>query len=86
MPKLERQFYERTRGGHLENEDWWTLVFDTDAKRIYVEHTWSHKNPWKAGHNDSGARSTEVNEFLKSEGPGRVELAALLEGMFGHGA
>jgi hypothetical protein len=38
MARLTRPLHELVRGGHMENEDWWRLVFDTEAKRFYIEH------------------------------------------------
>jgi hypothetical protein len=39
---LKREFHRRAKGPVMNDEDWWRLVFDTDAKRIYVEHEWAH--------------------------------------------
>ena len=43
MAKLTRQLHERIRGDNTENKDWWRLVFDTEAKRFYIEHEWNHE-------------------------------------------
>ena len=39
MAKLTRRLLKLAKGG---NEEWWRLVFDTEARRLYIEHEWSH--------------------------------------------
>ena len=43
MAKLTRQLLKLAKGG---NEEWWRLVFDTEAQRLYIEHEWSHTDAW----------------------------------------
>jgi hypothetical protein len=41
MALLRRELH-RTAKAVANNEDTWTLVFNTDTKRFYVEHAWQH--------------------------------------------
>ena len=54
MAKLTRQLHKLTKGG---NEEWWRLVFDTEAQRLYIEHEWSHTDAWRASRSKTGLRS-----------------------------
>jgi hypothetical protein len=40
MALLKRELHRASRGPILTDEDTWQLVFDTDSKRLYVEHRW----------------------------------------------
>jgi hypothetical protein len=37
-----RELHRSSRGPLLNDEDQGHLVFDTDSKRLYVEHRWTH--------------------------------------------
>jgi len=73
MAKLTRQLQERVIGAHKENEDWWRLVFDTEAKRLYVEQEWSHTDAWPA------ARSQNGSGGLGSRGRGLYGINGVVE-------
>jgi len=64
MAKLTRLLHERVKGAHMENEDWWRLAFDTEAKRLYIEHEWSHRDVWRASRSNSGTAEFDINGFL----------------------
>ena len=64
MAKLTRQLHERIRGENTENKDWWRLVFDTEAKRFYIEHEWSHTDAWRAARSNKGTAEFDINGFL----------------------
>src|SRR3954453_4960794 len=42
MALLKRELHRASRSPVLNDEDQWHLVFDTDSKRLYVEHRWAH--------------------------------------------
>jgi hypothetical protein len=86
MAKLTRPLHERVRGGHMENEDWWRLVFDTEAKRLYIEHEWNHTDMWRAARSDSGTTEFDINGFLaEGEAPAQAELRRIIESLFEKG-
>ncbi len=86
MAKLTRQLHERVKGGHMENEDWWRLVFDTEAQRLYIEHEWSHTDAWRASRSKSGTAEFEVNSFLsEGEAPAQAELQRIIESLLENG-
>jgi hypothetical protein len=86
MAKLTRLLHERAKGAHKENEDWWSLVFDTEAKRIYIEHEWSHKDTWRTARSNSGTAEFEINGFLaEGEALAQVELLRIIESLFENG-
>jgi len=60
------------------DEDWWHLVYDENARDVFVEHTSHHltrsiqQNPARY----------ELNEFLASKRSGVDELKAALRSLF----
>ncbi len=60
------------------DEDWWHLVYDENARAVFVEHTSHHltrsiqQNPARY----------ELNEFLASKRTGVDELKAALRSVF----
>ena len=49
MALLKRELHRSIKGPVANDEDWWHLVFDTDTKRLYVEHRWAHVDVSGAG-------------------------------------
>ena len=87
MAKLTRPLHELVRGGHMENEDWWRLVFDTEAKRLFIEHEWNHTDMWRASRSNNGAAEFDINAFLaEGEAPAQAELLRVIESLFEKGA
>ena len=83
MAKLTRLLHELVRGVHKENEDRWRLVFDTEAKRLYVEHEWSHSDVWRVSRSNTGTSEFDINGFLvEGEEPAQAELLRIIEGLF----
>jgi hypothetical protein len=68
----------------MNDEDWWRLVFDTDAKRLYVEHEWAHLDVRRGGPADNGTAEIEIPAFLRGGGQGEAqrELYRLLTELF----
>jgi len=82
MARLTRQLHERAKGAQKENEDWWRLVFDTEAKRFYVEHEWSHTDAWRAARSNNGTAEFDINGFLaEGEAPAQAELLRIIESL-----
>lgn len=78
MPLLVRPLYQRSEGA---DEDRWCLVFDTDTRRLFVEHEQRQgdmRGPGYAVQIDE----IDVNEFLAERGAGHLELMRLLAKMF----
>jgi hypothetical protein len=87
MAKLTRQLHERISGDNTENKDWWRLVFDTEAKRFYIEHEWSHTDAWRAARSNNGTADFDINGFLaEGEAPAQAELLRIIESLFKKGA
>jgi hypothetical protein len=83
MPMLKKEFYRTATGPVANDEDWWRLVFDTDARRLYVEHEWAYVDVRKGGRGDDGKVEIEINEFLnKADWPAQRELLKLIRGLF----
>jgi hypothetical protein len=79
MPLLRRPLYQRSDG---RDEDCWRLVFDTDARRLFVEHEEMRGDMCGAGyglHTDE----IEIAAFLADHGQGQQELLRLIGGLFG---
>ena len=78
MPLLVRPLYQRS---DLNDEDRWCLVFDTDAKRLFVEHEQRRGDARGPGY-AIDIDEIDLSEFLTERGPGHEELVRLLVRMF----
>jgi hypothetical protein len=78
MPQLTRLLYQRSEGG---DEDRWCLVFDTDTKRLFVEHEKRRGDMRGAGYATS-TDEIDVAAFLSQHGQGQRELVQLLKTLF----
>jgi len=54
---------DRIRGALMQNKDWWHYVVEDDGKS-YIEHEWSHTDPYGKGRADSGMDRISVDAFL----------------------
>jgi len=77
MPLLRRPIYQRSEGA---DEDRWCLVFDSDGRRLFVEHEEKRGDMRGAG---CGIRidEIEVAAFLREPGPAHDELVRLLQSL-----
>jgi hypothetical protein len=66
------QIAQRVKGSLAENEDFWTLCYDADAQRFYVEHEWSHMNPYKLS--DPGSHGTSQHDADAWTGAGAEKI------------
>jgi hypothetical protein len=59
-------------------------VFDTDTKRLYVEHEWQHVDVRRGGASDKGTEQIEISEYLLQGGQtaGHRELWRLIKILF----
>lgn len=77
MPKLERQIHYRMGGSRGEDEEWFNLVLDTDAKRLYVEREHDYVDAYKGGKAHRGTQTFSVDEFLQGSWKGQPEAKLL---------
>ena len=84
MALLKRELHRASRGPILTDEDTWHLVFDTDSKRLYVEHRWAHVDVRGPDVAESGAAQLDIAEYLNQGGQtaGHRELWRLLKALF----
>ena len=84
MALLTRELHRSSRGSVLKDEDQWHLVFDTDSKRLYVEHRWTHVDVRGTDVAESGTAEMEIAEYLNQGGQtaGHRELWCLLKALF----
>ena len=83
MPILRRQLHKTAKGPVMNDEDWWDLVFDTDTKRIYVQHKWEHVDVRGGGASDHGSVDIELSAFIRDGlGEERRQLQQVLESLF----
>lgn len=80
MPLLKRELAKHARGPVSSEEEWWHLVFDTDKKRLYVEHTWDRVDVRKGGPADAGTIEIDLDAFLTcpDQSTAHQELVRLL--------
>jgi len=72
MAAINREFYQSLRGPAPADQDSWSLVFDTETRRLLVRHEWQ-----TARHD--GVDEFEVAEFLKQTGAAQT---ALIDSLF----
>ena len=81
MALLRRELHRSAKGAVANNEDTWSLVFDTDTKRLYVEHEWQHVGVCRGGAADNGTEQIEISEYMLQGGQtaGHRELWRLIK-------
>ena len=72
MSTINRRFYQNWRGPTPHDQDFWSLVFDQDSRRLLVRHEWQSSR-----HN--GFEDLEIAEFLKQTGSAQT---ALIDSLF----
>jgi hypothetical protein len=72
MAVIDRKFYQNWRGPGPNDQDSWSLVFDTETRRLLVRHEWQASR-----HN--GLDEFEVAEFLQQAGEPQT---ALIDSLF----
>jgi len=84
MAILKRILHRTEKGPVMNNEDMWSLVFDTDTKRLYVEHEWQSVDVRAGGETSGGTAQMDIAEYLTQGGQtaGHRELWRLLKGIF----
>jgi hypothetical protein len=84
MAILKREIDRRATGPVMNDEDWWRLVFDTETKRLYVEHEWAHMDVRQGGPANNGSEEIEITAFLKEDNQRRAhqELSRLISTLF----
>jgi hypothetical protein len=70
MAVLKRELNKSARGPVANDEDWWRLVYDTENKRLYVEHEWAHLDVRRRGAANSGTEQIEIAAYLAGPGVG----------------
>lgn len=72
MAAIQQEFYRSFRGPGPADEDWWSLVFDREARRLLVRHEWQASG-------QGGFDDRDLTEFLEQAG-GAQE--ALIDSLF----
>jgi hypothetical protein len=67
MAAIQHEFYRSFRGPGAADEDWWSLVFDPETRRLLVRHEWQSSG--RAGFDD-----LDVSEFLEQTGGAQTAL------------
>ena len=78
---IERtEIHSQRKGSMGEDEDWWTLLVDSESGEKTVEHEWSYTNAYGPGQ-DSGTQIVTVDEFLagNSDQTAKAKLRELLD-------
>ncbi len=78
MPLLRKPLYQRSEG---RDEDRWRLAFDTDTRRLFVEHEMTRGDMRGSGY-AINTDEIDINEFLRESGQGQHQLVQLLEKLF----
>jgi hypothetical protein len=79
MTEISREFYKTVKGPQDNHEDWWRLVYDSENRKLYVEHEWSHVPLRGAG--NSGTNKHDINAFLAAGGQAAAKLHELLRSL-----
>jgi uncharacterized protein len=86
MTLLKRQLHSQRAGPSSSLGDWWHLVFDTETKRLCVEHAWGGDDD-QADPSIANTVDLDITAYLagRDEGPGQSELQRLIRRMFEDG-
>jgi hypothetical protein len=84
MALLKRELYRHMKGPELTHADRCTLVFDTDAKKLYVEREVAHLDVRVDGSLKIETATMDIGDYLKQGGhtAGHRELWRLLRTIF----
>ncbi len=84
MALLRRELHGTAKGPIANNDDTWSLVFDTDTKCLYVEHEWQHVDLTRSGGSNNGTEQIEISEYMLQGGQtaGHRELWRLIRILF----
>jgi hypothetical protein len=84
MAFLKRELHRQVKGPEVTELDFWNLVFDTDTKRLYVEHESTHLDSRIRGAVDYRTDIMDIAAYLTQGGQtaGHRELWRLLRGIF----
>ena len=84
MALLKRELYRHVTGPEVTHADRCTLVFDTDAKNLYVEREVAHFDASVVGTIDIQSATMDVADYFKQGGhtAGHRELWRLLRTIF----
>jgi hypothetical protein len=83
MALLKRELHRQCGGPEVTRKDLWALVFDTDTKRLYVEHEWTSLER-REGEAECRTGAMDIAEYLMQSGQtaGHRELWRLLQSLF----
>jgi hypothetical protein len=81
MPLLRKPLYQRSEG---RDEERWRLAFDTDTRRLFVEHETTRGDMRGSGYS-TNTDEIDVADFLRESGEGPRELVQLLGALFEDG-
>ena len=84
MALLRRELHRQVTGPEITNLDCCTLVFDTDAKNLYVEREVAHLDVTIRGAIEIQTATMDIADYLKQGGQtaGHRELWRLLRTLF----
>jgi hypothetical protein len=84
MALLKRELYRQVKGPEITRADRCTLVFDTDAKNLYIEREVEHLDATVEGAVDIQTATMDIADYLKLRGQtaGHRELWRLLRTLF----
>ena len=78
MARLTKPLYQINDG---RDEDRWRLVFDTETRRLFVEHEMTRGDMRGRGYSIE-TDELELAEYFSEDGPGQHELVRLLGALF----
>ena len=78
MPLLRKPLYQRNEGA---DDDRWRLVFDTGARRLFVEHEQTRGDMRGHGYATT-TDEIDLDTFLRDDGDAQRELVQLLGTLF----
>jgi hypothetical protein len=78
MPLLRKPLYQRNEG---RDEDRWRLAFDTETRRLFVEHEKTRGDTRGPGY-ATETEDIELADYLGGQDQGQHELVRLLGALF----
>jgi hypothetical protein len=84
MALLRRELCRQVKGPEVTHADCCTLVFDTDAKHLYVERELAHVDIVGDGTTEIQTETMDISDYLMQSGQtaGHRELWRILKTLF----
>ena len=75
MAILKQEIHKIIKGSLMETEDWWRLCHDTENGTFYIEHEWSHVDPYNLNRPANSGTTIHPADTWYGHGSDKIEEA-----------